>query len=94
MFFNCGALILILFPLLLRLNDGSFVWICRGDTPFCSEECRQEQIETDEAKEKNCNLSSSMKALRKKQQRESTSPNKTQDCRFDTSSMVAAQIYV
>ena len=27
--------------------------ICRGDTPFCSDECRQEQIELDEAKEKN-----------------------------------------
>jgi hypothetical protein len=52
------------------------------------------QIETDEANEKNWNLSSSVKALRKKQQRESSSPTKTQDCRFDTSTMVAAQIYV
>jgi len=24
--------------------------ICRGDTPFCSEECRQQQIEVDRAK--------------------------------------------
>lgn len=47
--------------------------------PFCSEECRQQQIEMDEAKEKNRNLSSSVKAMRNKEQRESTSPNKTQD---------------
>ncbi|KAK8617998.1 hypothetical protein V6N13_080897 [Hibiscus sabdariffa] len=35
-----------------------------GDTPLCSEECRQEQIEIDKAMEKNRNISSSMKALR------------------------------
>lgn len=32
--------------------DYILAWICRGDTPFCSEECRQDQIEMDEAKEK------------------------------------------
>jgi endogenous inhibitor of DNA gyrase (YacG/DUF329 family) len=47
--------------------------------PFCSEECRQEQIDIDEAKEKNWNLSSSMKALRKNDQKKSTSPTKAQD---------------
>jgi hypothetical protein len=26
------------------------VCLCRGDTPFCSEECRQQQIEVDRAK--------------------------------------------
>lgn len=31
---------------------------CRGNTPFCSKECREEQIEFDEAKEKNWKLSS------------------------------------
>ncbi|XP_062147207.1 FCS-Like Zinc finger 2 [Alnus glutinosa] len=76
------------------LGDNRDIFMYRGDTPFCSEECRQMQIETDEANEKNWNLSSSVKALRKKQQRESSSPTKTQDCRFDTSTMVAAQIYV
>jgi hypothetical protein len=25
-------------------------WVHRGDTPFCSEECRQQQIEVDRAK--------------------------------------------
>ncbi|KAI7991208.1 FCS-Like Zinc finger 2 [Camellia lanceoleosa] len=50
----------------------------RGDTPFCSEECRQEQIEIDETKEKKSNVSDSMKALRKDQKRKSksASPNK------------------
>nr|KYP67098.1 hypothetical protein KK1_013418 [Cajanus cajan] len=62
----------------------------RGDTPFCSEECRQEQIERDEAKEKNKNLSSSMKALRKKEQRKSVSPNKTQNYSFHTGTVAAA----
>ena len=66
----------------------------RGDTPFCSEECRQEQIEIDEAKEKNRNLSSSMKALRNKEQRNnnrSTSPNKAQqDYSFRTGAVAAA----
>lgn len=64
---------------------------CRGDTPFCSEECRQEQIETDEAKEKNWNLSSSMKALRKKkEQRNSASPTKAQGYTFHAGTVAAA----
>lgn len=67
-----------------------WIYYCRGDTPFCSEECRQEQIEIDEAKEKNRNLSSSMMALRKKEQRESVSPNKTQDYSFRAGTVAAA----
>lgn len=50
---------------------------CRGDTPFCSEECRQQEIEKDEAKDRKRNISS-LKAMRKKEQKQqSTSPNKT-----------------
>jgi hypothetical protein len=66
--------------------------LCRGDTPFCSEECRQEQIEIDELKEKNMNLSSSMKALRIKEQRKSNSTNKVQgqDYSFRTGTVIAA----
>ncbi|KAJ6342259.1 hypothetical protein OIU78_010231 [Salix suchowensis] len=63
---------------------------CIGDTPFCSEECRQEQIDTDEANEKNWNLSSSMKALRKKDQRKSASPTKAQDYPSRTGTVIAA----
>ncbi|XP_040989521.1 FCS-Like Zinc finger 2-like [Juglans microcarpa x Juglans regia] len=72
------------------LGNNKDIFMYRGDTPFCSEDCRQEQIELDEANENNQNLSSSMKALRKKQQRESTSPNETQDYPFRSSTIAAA----
>ncbi|GKF63676.1 putative zf-FLZ domain-containing protein, partial [Tanacetum coccineum] len=32
-----------------------------GNTPFCSQECRQEQIECDEAKERRWKIASSKK---------------------------------
>ncbi|KAL3497655.1 hypothetical protein ACH5RR_040387 [Cinchona calisaya] len=72
-----------------HLGQNRDIFMYRGDTPFCSEECRQEQIEMDEAKEKSWN---SMRALRKNDQRKSTSPNKTtQDCSsFRTSTVAAA----
>ncbi|KAB1215733.1 hypothetical protein CJ030_MR4G020437 [Morella rubra] len=73
------------------LGNNKDIFMYRGDTPFCSEECRQEQMEMDEAKEKKRNLSSSVKAfMKKQQQRESTSPNKTQDYPFRTSTIAAA----
>ncbi|KAF7852338.1 hypothetical protein BT93_L0896, partial [Corymbia citriodora subsp. variegata] len=34
------------------LGFNSDIFIYRGDTAFCSKECRQEQIEIDEAKER------------------------------------------
>ncbi|XP_061343951.1 FCS-Like Zinc finger 2-like [Gastrolobium bilobum] len=71
------------------LGDNRDIFMYRGDTPFCSEECRQEQIELDEAKEKNRNLSSSVKALRKKEQNKSASPNKAQDYSFRTGAVAA-----
>ncbi|KAL8141436.1 hypothetical protein V2J09_007457, partial [Rumex salicifolius] len=46
----------------LGVNRDIFMYM--GITAFCSEECRQEQIEIDEAKERNWNLSASMRALR------------------------------
>ncbi|KAK1419094.1 hypothetical protein QVD17_28252 [Tagetes erecta] len=55
------------------LGHNRDIFMYRGDTPFCSEECRAEQIEIDECKEKKRNISSSMRALRKKE----TSPTKT-----------------
>lgn len=63
---------------------------CRGDTPFCSEECRKEQIDMDEAKEKNMNLSSSRKALRQNDQKKSSSSNKTRGYTFRTGTVAAA----
>ncbi|ESW28604.1 hypothetical protein PHAVU_002G003100 [Phaseolus vulgaris] len=65
------------------LGDNRDIFMYRGDTPFCSEECRQDQIERDDAKEKNKNISS-MKALRKKEQRKSVSPNKDYSFRAGT----------
>ncbi|KAK8490256.1 hypothetical protein V6N13_139919 [Hibiscus sabdariffa] len=72
----------------LGVNRDIFMY--RGDTPFCSEECRQEQIEMDEAMEKNRNFSSSMKALRNMEQRKPKSSNKAQDYPFITGTVAAA----
>lgn len=70
------------------LGGNKDIFMYRGDTPFCSEECRQEQIDMEEAKEKSRNLSASMRAMRKK---ESSSPTKTpQNCNFHSSTVAAA----
>nr|GMD79738.1 FCS-Like Zinc finger 2-like [Ipomoea batatas] len=69
------------------------IFMYRGDTPFCSEECRQEQIEMDEAKEKRWNLSASMKAasLRNKDQnRTSSSPTITSAQGYTLGTVAAA----
>ena len=34
------------------LRQSSDVFMYRGDTPFCSEDCRKEQIDLDEARER------------------------------------------
>jgi len=74
------------------LADNRDIFMYRGDTPFCSEECRQEQIDMDEAKERKWNLSSSMKALRKKEQKRSTSasPSKAKDYSSRAGTVAAA----
>ncbi|KAK7330850.1 hypothetical protein VNO77_25054 [Canavalia gladiata] len=72
------------------LGDNRDIFMYRGDTPFCSQECREEQIEIDEAEEKNRTLSSSMKALRNKEKRKSASPNKAQGYSFRTGAVAAA----
>lgn len=46
-------------------NMKQYCEIGRGSIPFCSEECRQEQIESDEANESLWNLSASLKAVKK-----------------------------
>ncbi|XP_016483299.1 FCS-Like Zinc finger 2 [Nicotiana tabacum] len=74
-----------------QLGSNKDIFMYRGDTPFCSEECRQEQIEMDEAKEKKLNLSASVKALRKNDQRNSSnSPSKTQNNPFPRGTVAAA----
>ncbi|OWM88314.1 FCS-Like Zinc finger 2 [Punica granatum] len=69
------------------LGNHRDIFMYRGDTAFCSEECRQEQMEMDEAREKNLNLSSS---LRKDQRKSSTSPSKSQGCHVRTGTVAAA----
>ncbi|CAL9051479.1 FCS-Like Zinc finger 2-like [Musa acuminata AAA Group] len=39
------------------LSRNRDIFMYRGDTPFCSVECRQEQIEMDEAREQKLKLS-------------------------------------
>ncbi|KAJ8526687.1 hypothetical protein K7X08_029164 [Anisodus acutangulus] len=74
-----------------RIGDNCDIFMYRGGTPFCTEECRQQQIEKDEPKERKRNISS-IKAMRKKdQQRRSTSPNKTaEDYPFRPGTVAAA----
>ncbi|OAY24491.1 FCS-Like Zinc finger 1 [Manihot esculenta] len=72
------------------LGNNRDIFMYRGDTPFCSEECRQEQIEIDEAEEKNWNLSASKKAIRKKDQKKSISPTRNRDYPSRTGTVAAA----
>ncbi|KAL4585969.1 hypothetical protein LXL04_010597 [Taraxacum kok-saghyz] len=44
------------------LGHNSDIFMYRGNTPFCSQECRQEQIENDEARERRWKVSSSKKS--------------------------------
>nr|GMC80085.1 FCS-Like Zinc finger 3 [Ipomoea batatas]GMC82524.1 FCS-Like Zinc finger 3 [Ipomoea batatas] len=41
------------------LGHNSDIFMYRGNSPFCSEECRQEQIDMDEAEEKRWRVSAS-----------------------------------
>ncbi|CAA0820681.1 Protein of unknown function (DUF581 [Striga hermonthica] len=41
-----------------QLSQNSDIYMYRGNTPFCSQECRQEQIAMDEGGEKKLKLSS------------------------------------
>ncbi|KAH9627492.1 hypothetical protein KSS87_006183 [Heliosperma pusillum] len=47
-----------------HLGPNNDIFMYRGNTPFCSEECRQEQIEIDDTKERSRNISTH-RALRK-----------------------------
>ncbi|EOA17547.1 hypothetical protein CARUB_v10005906mg [Capsella rubella] len=74
-----------------RLGDNRDIFMYRGDTPFCSEECREEQIERDEAKEKKQSLSSSVKAMRRNEKRSSSSsPTISRDYAFHSGTVAAA----
>ncbi|KAH9733545.1 FCS-Like zinc finger 3 [Citrus sinensis] len=57
------------------LGYNSDIFMYRGNTPFCSKECRQEQIEMDEAKERSWKKSSSSSA--RKSESNNSTPSKT-----------------
>ncbi|KAG5009651.1 hypothetical protein AAZX31_07G111200 [Glycine max] len=57
------------------LGQNRDIFMYRGNTPFCSKECRQEQIEIDEAKEKSWKLSSK-RGVRQSETNQNSTPNK------------------
>ncbi|TKY68857.1 hypothetical protein E2542_SST05119 [Spatholobus suberectus] len=57
------------------LGQNRDIFMYRGNTPFCSKECRQEQIEIDEAKEKSWKLSSK-RDVRQSETNQNSTPNK------------------
>ncbi|KAJ8649938.1 hypothetical protein MRB53_002961 [Persea americana] len=71
------------------LGGNRDIFMYRGNTPFCSEECRQEQMDIDEAKEKNWNLSLKVASIKEQQQQKSSSKGKNQDFRVRTGTVVA-----
>ncbi|KAI3710545.1 hypothetical protein L2E82_40328 [Cichorium intybus] len=73
----------------MPLGCNRDIFMYRGDIPFCTEECRSEQIEFDELKEKKSSLSASIKAMRKKEDREKTS-NPSPKYPFHYGAVVAA----
>lgn len=69
------------------LSSNRDIYMYRGDTPFCSVECRQEQIEIDEARERNWKL-----AMMEQQQKhkKSASPTKSQRIKVRHGTIVPA----
>ncbi|GFP90476.1 hypothetical protein PHJA_001191500 [Phtheirospermum japonicum] len=61
------------------LSQNHDIFMYRGNTPFCSQECRQEQIDMDEATEKRWKISSSKrsKSVRQLNSSESTKESDT-----------------
>ncbi|CAA6673849.1 unnamed protein product [Spirodela intermedia] len=57
------------------LGHNRDIYMYRGDMPFCSEECRQEQIEFDEARESR-NLSMKASASREEHKKKSSQSTK------------------
>ncbi|KAF5189033.1 Sensor histidine kinase rese [Thalictrum thalictroides] len=72
------------------IGDNKDIFMYRGDTPFCSEECREEQMEIDELKEKNWKFSSSIKSYRNDKQTTKSTSNKSQNYQTRTSTVAAA----
>ncbi|KAH0448641.1 hypothetical protein IEQ34_022441 [Dendrobium chrysotoxum] len=60
-----------------QLGGNRDIYMYRGDTPFCSVECRQEQIEMDEARERNWKL-----AMMEQKQKHQKSSSQTKSQRI------------
>ncbi|KAF5737974.1 hypothetical protein HS088_TW13G00867 [Tripterygium wilfordii] len=58
-----------------RLTPGRDIYMYRGDTAFCSLECREQQMKQDEGKEKSSNGPSNKEE--RKQQKQHASPSTT-----------------
>ncbi|KAM0924289.1 hypothetical protein ACQ4PT_004932 [Festuca glaucescens] len=54
------------------LAGNTDIFMYRGDTPFCSEECRQQQIDADEAAEKGSKKSAAATREQQTQQQKNT----------------------
>ncbi|KAK4741688.1 hypothetical protein SAY87_025276 [Trapa incisa] len=66
----------------LGLNSDIFMY--RGDTPFCSKECRQEQIEMDEANERRKRVNSSSNRSQKMAESSTSSSPSSHTVKSDT----------
>ncbi|XP_019463139.1 PREDICTED: uncharacterized protein LOC109362020 [Lupinus angustifolius] len=58
------------------LGQNNDIFMYRGNTPFCSKECREEQIENDEAKEKSWKHSSK-RSVRKSETNQNSNKTST-----------------
>ncbi|PKA50274.1 hypothetical protein AXF42_Ash013363 [Apostasia shenzhenica] len=69
------------------LSGNRDIFMYRGDMPFCSEECRQEQIELDDAREKNWKIA--VRKERQPKQMNSSSQRKSQGIHVRPGTVVA-----
>ncbi|KAE8722211.1 poly(U)-specific endoribonuclease-B-like [Hibiscus syriacus] len=72
------------------LGNNQDIFMYRGDTPFCSEECRYNQIVKDEVNAKRFQLSATLKALRNKEQTKTASAATTDGYHLHTGTVAAA----
>ncbi|KAL6498876.1 hypothetical protein OROHE_026476 [Orobanche hederae] len=77
------------------LGQNHDIFMYRGNTPFCSPECRQEQIETDEgcSEKKDWSSSSSKRSKTERQVNSEYSTNKESKASTRTAAAAAAVAY-
>ncbi|KAI9182517.1 hypothetical protein LWI28_026122 [Acer negundo] len=72
------------------LGFNADIFMYRGNTPFCSKDCRQEQIEIDDAKEKSWKRSASSSIRKSEQSKNSTTTTTTPDKPVRTGTVAVA----